>query len=156
MYVCVALLLGFNNAVHKFIYTNMKYFSESGKVIVEVYFAADDVVRFDDCKCGDAFDVLKAFVGYRMRDGAFLKDNKGILSRDKMLSEACGNIWIVNGGKRLPSLLTRLFGTILCHRPQSDHCPELKSGFPRNWFARRPPQSVVPDSALEMRLPYLA
>ncbi len=141
----------------------MKYLSESGKVAVEIYFSDNDVIRMVDCKCGDAFDTLKAILGNRLRDGAYLKDNLGVLSRDTMLSDASGNVWIINGAEKgTSSVCSMLIGIILCQRSNKNKYSELRSGIPRLWFNRRPLHSVVPDCVtlspklLQVRQPNLA
>ena len=116
-------------------------------MVVEIYFDTDDVVRVVDCKCGDAFDTLKAFSGSRIRNGAFLQDNLGVLSRDTMLSDASGNVWMVDGAeKRSTSVYAILIGLILKESSSTSNHPELQSGF-KHWFASRPPHSVVPSCA---------
>ena len=77
----------------------MKFLTDYGKIAVEIYFAADDIIRIIDCSCGVALDTLKGWFGNRMRSDAFLRDNLGILQRADLLSLASGDVWFANGVK---------------------------------------------------------
>lgn len=112
----------------------MKFLTDYGKVAVEIYFGADDIIRIIDCSCGVALDTLKGWFGNRINSDAFLRDDLGTLQRIELLSLASGDVWFANGViKESVSVLQRLTRWLYKRKAPRDINLQVESRFPSKY-----------------------